>query len=73
MLKLSKCKEDYSWNPSTCICENSKYLVSIADNSVTECDEIMIFMDIVSTKMTNTKAKKKKKTKYYVYCYNKLS
>ena len=21
-----KCKEDYSWNPSTCICENSKYL-----------------------------------------------
>ena len=19
------CKKDYSWNPSTCICENSKY------------------------------------------------
>ena len=21
-----KCKKDYSWNPSTCICQNSKYL-----------------------------------------------
>ena len=21
-----KCKKDYGWNPSTCICENSKYL-----------------------------------------------
>ena len=26
-----KCKKDYSRNPSTCICENSKYLKSIAD------------------------------------------
>ena len=31
-----QCKEDYSWNPSICICENSKYLKSITDNSVTE-------------------------------------
>ena len=22
------CKKDYSWNPSTCICKNSKYLKS---------------------------------------------
>ena len=27
-------KKDYSWNPSTCICENSKYLKSNADTSV---------------------------------------
>ena len=40
------CKKDYSWNPSTCICENSKYLKSIANTSVTECDEIIIVMDI---------------------------
>ena len=53
-----KCKKDYSWNPSTCICENSKYLKSIADTSVTECDEIVIIMDIVSTKKTNTIATK---------------
>ena len=49
-----KCKKDYSWNPNTCICENSKYLESIADTSATECDEIIIVMDIVSTNKTNT-------------------
>ena len=48
------CKKDYSCNPSTCICENSKYLKSIADTSVTECDEIISVMEIVSTKKTNT-------------------
>ena len=39
-----KCKKDYSWNPSTCICENSKYLKSIADASVIKCDKIVIVM-----------------------------
>ena len=38
---------------STCICENSKYLKSIADTSVIVWDEIMSVLDIVSTKMTN--------------------
>ena len=47
-----KCKKDYSWNPSTCICENSKYLKSASDTSVTECDEIIIVMNNVSTKKT---------------------
>ena len=47
---IIKCKKDYSWNPSTCVCENIKYLKSIADNSVTQCDEIIIVMDIISTK-----------------------
>ena len=28
------CKKDYSRNPTTCTCENSKYLKFIADNSV---------------------------------------
>ena len=41
-------------NSSTCICENSKYLQSVADTSVTGCDEIVIFMDNLSTKKTNT-------------------
>ena len=31
-------------------------IVSIADTSVTQCDEIIIVMDNVSTKMTNTVA-----------------
>ena len=42
-----KCKENYNWNPSKCICENSKYLKSIANTKVTECDEIIIVMDTV--------------------------
>ena len=49
-----KCKKDYSGNPSTCICENSKYLKRIADTSVTECDKLVIVMDTVSRKKTNT-------------------
>ena len=65
--KTSKCecknyrtwKKDYSWNPSTCICENSKYLKS---TSVIERDEIISIMNIISTK----------KTKIYKYSLNKL-
>ena len=49
-----KCEKDYSWNPSICICENSKYLKSVADTSVTKCDEIAIVMNNLSTKKTNT-------------------
>ena len=48
------CKKYYIWNPSTCICENSKYSSSIADTSVTKCDAIVTVMDIISTKKTNT-------------------
>ena len=43
-----------SWNPSTCICENRKYLKSTAGNSVIACDGIISVMDIVSTKKANT-------------------
>ena len=35
------------------ICENSKYLKSIADTSVMECYEIITVMDILLTKMAN--------------------
>ena len=54
-----KCRKDYNWNPSTCICKDDKYLKSIADTSVTECDEIIIFIDNVSTKKANTITTKK--------------
>ena len=47
-------KKYYSWNPSTCICESSKYLKIISDNSKFLCEEIISVMDIVSTKMTGT-------------------
>ena len=52
--KNYKSKKGYSCNPSTCIWENKKYLKSIADISMIQCDEIITVMDIVSTKMTNT-------------------
>ena len=35
------CEKDYIWNPSTCICENRKYLASIMDDSVITCDKII--------------------------------
>ena len=47
-----KCKKDYSWTPSTCICENSKYLKRFADTSVTAFDDIISVMKIVSTTKT---------------------
>ena len=47
-------KKNYSCNPSTCICEDDKYLKSIPDTSMITCDEIISVMDILSTKMTNT-------------------
>ena len=56
----SECKKrhmyekDYSWNPGTCICENSKYLKSIANDSVIACNDVEIFIDSVSIKMTHT-------------------
>ena len=34
-------KVDYSWNRSTCTCENSKLLKRIADDLVIVCDEII--------------------------------
>ena len=49
-----KCEKDYSWNPNTCICESSKYLKGIADTTVTKCDEIVIAINNLSTKKTNT-------------------
>ena len=61
-----ECKKDYRRNPSTCTCENSKYLKSIADTSIIACDEIIHAMDITSTKMTNTIAANVNK-------FNKLS
>ena len=42
--KYYNCEKDYSWNPSICICENSKYLKSVVDTSVTKCDTIVIIM-----------------------------
>ena len=47
-------QKDDSWNPSTCICENSSYLKSIADDLVIMSDNIISVTDSVSTNGTNT-------------------
>ena len=49
-----KCEKGYGWNPSTCICENSKYLKGVASTSVTKYDKIVIVMNNLSIKKTNT-------------------
>ena len=48
------CKKYYSWNPSIYICENSKYLKSLFDDSKVVCDEIINAADGVSTNVTIT-------------------
>ena len=45
------CEEDFSWNPSPCICDNAKYLKSIADASVIVCDKIINAIDRVHQQM----------------------
>ena len=45
---------DNNWNHSSCICEYNKYSKSVVDISVAECDEIVIVMNNLSTKKTNT-------------------
>ena len=62
-------KKDYSCNSCTWICENSKYLKSIADTSVIDFDEIITVMDIGSTKMANTIATNVTKTAS-INCHN---
>ena len=42
-------KKYYSCKTSICICENDKYLKSIADTSVITCDKIISVMDNVSS------------------------
>ena len=54
-------KKDYSWNPSVCICENSRYLKNIVD-SVIVLVEIVNIIDSVSTNMTTTISRNVKRT-----------
>ena len=47
--KYHICGKDYIWNLATCSCKNGKYLLSIIDDSMIKCDEI-----IEETKTTPT-------------------
>ena len=35
------CEKDYVWNPTSCSCENGKFLASIMDDSAIICDEVI--------------------------------
>ena len=52
--KVSYVQKHYSWNLATCICENSKHLKRVVDDSVIACDEFIYVVDIISTNSTNT-------------------
>ena len=43
--KHQVCEKDYLWNPSTCNCENLKYLANVMDNSTITSDEIIELYD----------------------------
>ena len=47
------CKKDHSWSRNTSICDNSRYLKSIINESVIVCNEIINVTEIVSTNVTN--------------------
>ena len=66
-----KCKEDYSSNLSICICENSKYLKSIAHTSKIECDEIICYEYCINNKdkYYSNKCKKNCHSKKVRDCY----
>ena len=38
--KYHICEKDHIWNPSTCDCENGKYLTIIMNDSTIICDEV---------------------------------
>ena len=42
--------KDYSWYPSSCICENGKVSKNIANTLVSVCDEIINVTDIACDK-----------------------
>ena len=67
-----KWKKDYSWNPSACTCENSKYLKIVIDTSVITCDEIKSVTDIITTKITNAIAINVKSTSSIHYHSKKV-
>ena len=56
-IRENMCMKKYFWYPSTCACENGKYLENIIDDTVVTCNEI-----IESTKTVPTNFNKKETT-----------
>ena len=49
-------KKNYIWNPRTCCCENGKYVISIIDDLMSSCDEIIKETKIIPTKTVTAKS-----------------
>ena len=54
---IKSCKKDYSWNPSTCICSNSRYLKS-ATNSASKNVTNTLSTNVTSIASQNSDDKK---------------
>ena len=65
-----KCEKGFNCNHSTCICENIKYLKSVADTSVTMCD--FSYFSYNCYRYCINKKGKYYSNKYYQHCFNKL-
>ena len=71
------CEKDYRLKPSTCTWENSKYLKSVIDTLVTNCDWFVIVMNNLSNITTNVldsasincHREKSKKLLYFAYFF----
>ena len=59
-------EKDYIWNPTTCSCENGKYLASIIDDSVITCDEIIEETNSIPTNFDEKKLTCKIKN-FYIF------
>ena len=48
------CKKHYRGSPSSCSCENNRYLEGIVDDPIIVCDKIISVWESASTNVTNT-------------------
>ena len=55
--KYCMCKKDCTWNSSTCICQNSRYLKCIANDLVIIYDEVINIKNSLSINWVNTISK----------------
>ena len=66
--KRRVCEKDHVWNPSTCNCENGKYLASIIDNAAIMCDEVIESYD-EETNFNEKKATCKRQNFYILLAF----
>ena len=63
-------KKDYIWNPSTCSCENGKYLATIIEYSAVMYDELIERDDAEKKKLMKWKQSVKRKIYiFYLHFY----